>query len=74
LKVSLLVINALLPFIAIITLDNVATGPQRRPFFPKSLNPKLNNIFFFHKFKIPAGLEFTLVTFNSLASIILVAM
>lgn len=26
-KVSLLVINALLPFIAIITLDNVATGP-----------------------------------------------
>ncbi|KAN0107126.1 hypothetical protein V8E52_010433 [Russula decolorans] len=42
---SLLVINALLPLIAIVTLDNVATG-----------------------------VEITLVTFNSLASIILVAM
>src|SRR6267154_818597 len=31
-KVSLLVINALLPLIAIITLDNVATGPQLRLF------------------------------------------
>jgi hypothetical protein len=34
LKVSLLVINALLPLIAIVTLDNVATGQQRR-LFPK---------------------------------------
>lgn len=42
---SLLFINALLPFIAIITIDNVATG-----------------------------VEITLVTFNSLAGIILVAM
>ncbi|KAI0282543.1 hypothetical protein BGY98DRAFT_89357 [Russula aff. rugulosa BPL654] len=42
---ALLFINALLPFIAVITLDNITTG-----------------------------LEFTLVAFNSLAGIILVAM
>jgi hypothetical protein len=58
----------MLPLIAIITLDNVATGPQDA-FFPKrsfSLKPSL--------YLKNLGLEITLVTCTLLASVILVAM
>jgi hypothetical protein len=43
-KVSLLVINAILPLIAVITLDSVATGLQDRLVFSLNYNSHLKNL------------------------------
>ena len=62
LEASLLVINAILPSIAVVALNNVATGPPN-PFF-----------LYWTRLKRDIGLEITLVTCNSLAIVILFAM